>query len=332
MGIISSLIGGAFSLIGQGKANKRNMSINAANNDFNAKQAQLARDWQEEQYNKYSSPSALVRQYEEAGLNPALVAGVGQGATFSGSSASSASPIAMQNPYGGIGLEVANLIETVKNNKSLRNLQQEQSETEQAKQDNLAADTEQKNIDNETRSELNKINIASISQNISESLNRISNDNKRVENEVKHIDGILSQIASSNSVNAKQIEQIDANIKYINKQGVLSDEQKAYYAAQTVLLGYKQSTEQKLTDLTDSQKHYYDALKTLSQSQKSYTDAERSKIIYDAWEQDFRNKYLYLFGTYPENRYISTAYGVVAKDWMTSSKERDKVNDFTIKY
>lgn len=34
-----------------------------------------ARDWEEDMYNKYNSPSALVRQYQEAGINPALMFG-----------------------------------------------------------------------------------------------------------------------------------------------------------------------------------------------------------------------------------------------------------------
>lgn len=33
------------------------------------------RQWQEDMYNKYNSPSALVRQYKEAGINPALMFG-----------------------------------------------------------------------------------------------------------------------------------------------------------------------------------------------------------------------------------------------------------------
>lgn len=34
-----------------------------------------ARAWEEDMYNKYNSPSALVRQYDEAGINPALMFG-----------------------------------------------------------------------------------------------------------------------------------------------------------------------------------------------------------------------------------------------------------------
>lgn len=47
---------------------------------FNANQnsrmnAREARQWEEDMYNKYNSPSALVRQYNDAGINPALMFG-----------------------------------------------------------------------------------------------------------------------------------------------------------------------------------------------------------------------------------------------------------------
>ncbi len=48
--------------------------------EYNANQtarmnSRVARKWEEEMYNKYNSPSALVRQYNEAGINPALMFG-----------------------------------------------------------------------------------------------------------------------------------------------------------------------------------------------------------------------------------------------------------------
>lgn len=42
---------------------------------FQARQSELARDWQEQMYNQYQSPSAMMRQYKDAGLNPALMFG-----------------------------------------------------------------------------------------------------------------------------------------------------------------------------------------------------------------------------------------------------------------
>lgn len=50
------------------------------NRSFNRKEAQKARDWQEQMYNEYQSPEALLRQYEDAGLNPYLLYGNGSAA------------------------------------------------------------------------------------------------------------------------------------------------------------------------------------------------------------------------------------------------------------
>lgn len=61
--------------INQNKQNRFNAEQAQLNRNFQAEQAQLARDWQEEFYNTYQSPSAMVRQYQDAGLNPALLAG-----------------------------------------------------------------------------------------------------------------------------------------------------------------------------------------------------------------------------------------------------------------
>lgn len=42
---------------------------------FSAVAAERERAWSEKMYNKYNSPAALVRQYQEAGINPALMFG-----------------------------------------------------------------------------------------------------------------------------------------------------------------------------------------------------------------------------------------------------------------
>lgn len=151
MGILGDILG----IFGVSSTNKTNKQINAANNEFNAKQAQISRDWQEEQYNKYSSPSAMVQQYEDAGLNPALAYSGGQGNTFTGSTASASSPIAMQNPLSGDFdvSSVVSLIDTLKNTKADRALKREQAETEDSKQKNLDSQTAGQEINNSNLSE-----------------------------------------------------------------------------------------------------------------------------------------------------------------------------------
>lgn len=81
------------------EANAFNAEQAELNRKFQASEAEIARQWQEDQYLKYNSPSAQIQQYKDAGLNASLMYGssTGMGASTStsvpsGSSASSVSP------------------------------------------------------------------------------------------------------------------------------------------------------------------------------------------------------------------------------------------------
>lgn len=92
--------------IAAGKLNRRSVRYNKwalqQQNKFNAEQAQISRDWQREYYEQYQSPEAQVRQYQQAGLNPALMyeGAPTLGTPPSGATASSgaALPLDQQNP------------------------------------------------------------------------------------------------------------------------------------------------------------------------------------------------------------------------------------------
>lgn len=60
------------------------------NRDFQSAEAQKARQWQEDFFTRYQSPQAQVRQYQDAGLNPALI--YGRGATPAASANASNGP------------------------------------------------------------------------------------------------------------------------------------------------------------------------------------------------------------------------------------------------
>lgn len=69
---------------------------NRESNAANSREAEINRQWQEDMYNKYSSPAAMMRQYREAGLNPMLAQGVGApGSTMSATPPS----VAAHTPY-----------------------------------------------------------------------------------------------------------------------------------------------------------------------------------------------------------------------------------------
>ncbi len=90
---LGSAIGGvanAISSIFTGKANRKHQAReNQKDRDFNAEQAQISRDWQEEQYLKYESPAAQMQQMKSAGINP--LQGVSSQSVGSGSTASASS-------------------------------------------------------------------------------------------------------------------------------------------------------------------------------------------------------------------------------------------------
>lgn len=70
---------------------------------FNHDEAQIDRDWNERMYNMYQSPEAQMRQYQEAGLNPALMynGGVDINGPSGGSAASASGAVGGEDPQSG---------------------------------------------------------------------------------------------------------------------------------------------------------------------------------------------------------------------------------------
>ena len=100
---IGALGGTIFGKKSTDSANKANLKINQMNNDFNAREAQKARDFQLDMWDKenaYNSASSQRKRLEEAGYNPYMNdAQAGTAAGMSGTSAASASGAASQIPY-----------------------------------------------------------------------------------------------------------------------------------------------------------------------------------------------------------------------------------------
>ena len=95
----ASLAGNAVGAASQSKTNDTSKEIAEMNNQFNAEQAQLQRDWQEKMWNKnneYNSPHAMISR----GLNPFISAttgaGVSKSAASGGAAASAAPPPSLQ--------------------------------------------------------------------------------------------------------------------------------------------------------------------------------------------------------------------------------------------
>ena len=92
---VGSLAGNIFGMGSQNHQNKVNLRMMREQNDFNAKQAQLQRDWQEDMWNKnneYNSPESMISR----GLNPFVGSSAGSGVSrspASGGAAATAAPV-----------------------------------------------------------------------------------------------------------------------------------------------------------------------------------------------------------------------------------------------
>jgi hypothetical protein len=102
-GGIGSVVSGVIGAKSTSDTNKTNLKINQMNNDFNAREAQKARDFQLSMWNKeneYNSASSQRNRLEQAGYNPYMSdAQAGTAAGMSGTSAASAAGASPQVPY-----------------------------------------------------------------------------------------------------------------------------------------------------------------------------------------------------------------------------------------
>lgn len=100
---VGALGGALFGKKSTDSANKTNLKINQMNNDFNAREAQKARDFQLDMWNKeneYNKASSQRKRLEEAGYNPYMNdAQAGTAAGMSGTSAATAAGVSPQVPY-----------------------------------------------------------------------------------------------------------------------------------------------------------------------------------------------------------------------------------------
>lgn len=102
-GGVGSVISGAIGAKTTSDTNKTNLKINQMNNDFNAREAQKARNFQLDMWNKeneYNKASSQRKRLEEAGYNPYMSdAQAGTATGMSGTSAATAAGAAPQIPY-----------------------------------------------------------------------------------------------------------------------------------------------------------------------------------------------------------------------------------------
>lgn len=102
-GGLGSVISGAIGAKSTSDSNKTNLKINQMNNDFNAREAQKARSFQLDMWNReneYNKASSQRKRLEDAGYNPYMNdAQAGSATGMSGTSAATAAGAAPQIPY-----------------------------------------------------------------------------------------------------------------------------------------------------------------------------------------------------------------------------------------
>lgn len=100
---VGALGGALFGKKSTDSANNTNLKINQMNNDFNAREAQKARDFQLDMWdreNEYNKASSQRKRLEDAGYNPYMSdAQAGTASGMSGTSAATAAGVAPQVPY-----------------------------------------------------------------------------------------------------------------------------------------------------------------------------------------------------------------------------------------
>jgi hypothetical protein len=136
VGPIASTIGG---VVSTNKTNKNNMAINQMNNEFNAAEAEKARQFQLDMWNKtneYNTASAQRQRLEEAGLNPYLMMNGGSAGTAQSagttSPASAAPPLSMQRQdFSGLNNALSSALQlsnqTKETNANVQTLQSQKS-------------------------------------------------------------------------------------------------------------------------------------------------------------------------------------------------------------
>lgn len=119
---LSAIIGGgiaaatgAGNAISAAKANKRGVKFGREQMKWQSEESQKQRDWQRETYEKYQSPSAMRRQYEEAGFNPYMATGNQIGSVGTGASASGAGGTPTQHvpDFSSTGSTIASIAQAI---------------------------------------------------------------------------------------------------------------------------------------------------------------------------------------------------------------------------
>lgn len=254
------------------------------NRSFQSAEAEKARQWQEDFYNQYESPAAKMRQYEEAGLNPALMYGGATGASSVPSTSSpSGSSASVGLPESGVGSLLSFILDAV----GLKS----QINKNNADADNAEADAENKRADTglkQQQKEWNpKLFQSEINKNEANAANLLAGV-KVAEEQVNKLIADENLIASQINLNEQQAQLI---LQQCNKTAVEAANERLKSAgikANNRLVAQQVLTEIAKTSLTEAEEY-------LTNAKINETNANTAlvsqKAISESVEAAIREKY-----------------------------------------
>ena len=137
--VVGDVVSSVGNAVSTNKTNKTNMAINQMNNEFNAAEAEKARQFQLDMWNReneYNSASSQRQRLSEAGLNPYLMMNGGNAGVASSSGpsspASAAPPLSMQRQdFSGLSSTLSSALQisnqTKETNANVQSLQSQKS-------------------------------------------------------------------------------------------------------------------------------------------------------------------------------------------------------------
>lgn len=195
---------------------------------------------QEDFYNQYQSPAAMVRQYQDAGINPALM--FGKGGSFSSPISQGAIPNgAMPNSTGSFDVNMNGFIEDIFNTLNLRTaLKQEKLENE-----NIAADTGLK----QQQTKLLKTEEMKLYHEVM----NLCETNKKIKAEIETEAARKLNIEANTELTTQQAVSEVVRQNMMEAEILLKGVQVAWTTADTALKGVQKQAYDKQMQLTDEQ-------------------------------------------------------------------------------
>lgn len=178
-------------------------------NAFNAAEAEKSRDFQVRMYEEYNSPQAMMQQYSDAGLNPALMyEGYSPSSVSSNAQADSVSPSSEANVLTDVMQTMLGIVSA-----------KQQIDLQKAQIKSINADTEGKEIDNANKQRMYDIEYTLKDVDVQKAQSEIKKNTAEVDKITQDIKESVSRV----NLNNKQIEIGDSTIELQGSQKELNE-------------------------------------------------------------------------------------------------------------